>query len=152
MLALAVNSNYVWAALRCHALLVCRILYPLDGVSRCMYQFTYFSNSTPNTLTRKTRSKKHFFYLGQSEWVDTSTWLFTVPEILVSSGYPLCLGTSMQTPKQSLPLTLFSLFTIINTSKQYHIPRGPTSSLICVLLDITTCRLKCCFQLIPSHG
>lgn len=36
-------------------------------------------------------------------------------------------------------------FTIINTSKQYHMTRGPTWSLTCELLDITTCRLKCCF-------
>lgn len=124
--------------------------------------FHLLLHQTP--FTRKTRSKKSSFYLGQSEWVDTSTWLLRVPRGYWSS--PATLHASVH-PNMLLNNHLigslfpfFSLalhgrravsFMIINTTRQYHMTRGPTWSLTCELLDITTCRLKCCFQTNESH-
>lgn len=116
-------------------------------------QTLLLSNSTTNTFYKKDQVKKSCFLFGsvRMSWYKhlTVRRFWSAQVNLHAPVHHTCSWTT--TSSDSFPS--FSLafharqamsFTIINTSRQYHMTRGPT--LTCDLLDITTCRLKFCFQ------
>lgn len=99
------------------------------------------NHPTPSKNKKQNKTKigqKAFFFLFGSVRMSWYKHLTFQSQRFWSVQATCC---AMQTCEKSLTLTLFGLH---NNQNIKTIQRGPTSYLRCLLIDMTTCRMKCC--------